>query len=224
MASLRTVVVMDYQNIHLTGRNLFASSRYRAVHESLIDPLLYAAELLRVRNRAQRPGYEHAVLSRVLVYRGLPSPEHDPDSYARNLAQQAHWERDVRVRVTHRPLKYEYERDGEGAPVHGPDGKRIVLGKKEKGVDVLCALALVREAANPDVDLAILASQDSDLQPALDEALLLGTAKVETVNWYDPAQRYRCPQLCPEDHTQRLWNTRLGDTEFQRSWDRTLYS
>ena len=36
-------------------------------------------------------------------------------------------------------------------------------GKREKGVDVLCALAAVREAQDPDTDLVILASSDSDL-------------------------------------------------------------
>ncbi len=221
MAELRAVIVVDYQNIHLTGHGLFASKVPK--HESLVDPLLYANELIRARNRAQTPGHEHAVLTRVEVYRGLPSAEHDPDSYARNLAQKAHWERDARVRVTHRPLKYEYVRDSEGSPAHGPDGKRIAVGKKEKGVDVLCALALVREAANPDVDLVVLASHDSDLEPALDEALLLRSAKVETVNWYDPSQRYRCPQLRPEDRTRRLWNTRLMETEFHRCVDRTNY-
>ncbi|MGL5826751.1 MAG: hypothetical protein ACRCYU_18365 [Nocardioides sp.] len=33
----------------------------------------------------------------------------------------------------------------------------------------MCALALLRQARRPDVDLVILASLDSDLTPALDE-------------------------------------------------------
>lgn len=185
---------------------------------------MYGGCLILARNRAQKPGHDHAVLVRILVYRGLPSSDHDPESYARNLAQKSHWERDDRVHVTHRPLKYVYERDAEGHVVTGVDGKRIVSGKKEKGVDVLCALALVREAVDPDVDLVILASHDSDLEPAIDEALLLGSAKVETVNWYDPTQRFRCPQLPPGDRSRTLWNTRLGEKEFQRCWDRTNYS
>lgn len=223
MADLRAVIVMDYQNIHLTGHGLFMISRHSGKHEALIDPLLFANQLLLARNRAQRPGYDHAVLERVLVYRGLPSAESDPEFYARNLAQKAHWERDDRVQVTHRPLKYQYVRDAEGAPVTDATGKRIVQGKKEKGVDVLCALALVREAARPEVDLAVLASHDSDLQPALDEAVQLRRAKVETVNWYDPQQRYRSQQLRPESPTSAVWNTRLGEREFRLSWDLTDY-
>jgi len=88
MADLRAVVVMDYQNIHLTGHDLFTSSRHRAKHESLVDPLLYVGELMRVRNRSQRSGHDHAVLARVQVYRGLPSADHDPESYARQLGAE----------------------------------------------------------------------------------------------------------------------------------------
>jgi uncharacterized LabA/DUF88 family protein len=215
---------MDYQNIHLTGHGLFASSRDEAKHLALIDPLLYASQVIRVRNTAQKQGYPAATLTGVRVYRGLPSADYDPESYGRNLAQKSHWERDSRVKVTHRPLKYQYVRDSEGRAAQGPDGKRIVQGKEEKGVDVLCALALLREATDPAVDLVILASHDSDLEPALDEALRLGSAKVETTSWYDPAQRFRCQQLRPEDRSRPLWNTRLGEREFQLCWDRTVYS
>lgn len=35
---LRTVVVIDYQNVHLTGHGLFASTRYLPKHETLVDP------------------------------------------------------------------------------------------------------------------------------------------------------------------------------------------
>lgn len=109
------------------------------------------------------------MLRKVLVYRGVPSPEHDSKGYDRNQAQKAHWERDKRVEVTLRPLKYEYERAVDGHPATDARGARIVVGKNEKGVDVLCALAAVRESQDPATDLVILASSDTDLAPALDE-------------------------------------------------------
>jgi hypothetical protein len=112
---------MDYQNVHLTGHGLFQVSRYLPPHEALIHPLHFANQLIRGRNQAQKPGMDHATLLRVLVYRGLPSAEHDPKPYARNLAQRAEWEKDGRVHVHLRPLKYHYE--------HAPDGKRVVTGK-----------------------------------------------------------------------------------------------
>lgn len=214
---------MDYQNVHLTAHDLFDSTRFMAKHESLVDPLLFAQRLLEARNRAQEAGRPPAVLRRVLVYRGMPTAEHDPAMYARSQAQRAQWERDRRIEVTLRPLKYDYERDANGRPATGPDGKRIVRGKREKGIDVLCALAVVRESVRDDVDLVILASHDSDLEPALDEALDVGRAKVETFTWYDREQPHRSRQLRPGSG-RRLWNTRLTENEFRRCWDPTDYS
>ena len=49
-------VIMDYQNVHLTGHEMFGEPKHLEKHETLIDPLLYAQQLLRVRNAKQRPG------------------------------------------------------------------------------------------------------------------------------------------------------------------------
>jgi hypothetical protein len=38
MPSLRAVVIIDYQNVHLTGHGLFACSRHNPAHEALVDP------------------------------------------------------------------------------------------------------------------------------------------------------------------------------------------
>jgi hypothetical protein len=223
MADLRAVVVVDYQNVHLVGHSTFASTRVLPRHEVLVDPYLFAAALVRARNHAQRPGMSKAVLRKVVVYRGLPAPEHDPNGYARNLAQKAHWERDKRVEVTLRPLKYEYQRAADGRPATGVDGRKIVTGVKEKGVDVLCALALVREAQDPATDLAILASSDTDLAPALDEVRRLDCAKVETCCWYDTQER-RGFQVHPTDRSRPVWNTRLDESTFRAVWDLNDYS
>jgi hypothetical protein len=59
---------MDYQNVHLTAHELFAVSRHLPRHESLVDPVHFGIQLIAARNRAQRPGMDHAVL----VYRGQP--------------------------------------------------------------------------------------------------------------------------------------------------------
>ncbi len=222
-ADLRTSVVIDYQNLHLTGHGLFETTKCLPKHETLVDPLLFANVLLDARNKGQREGFSAAVLDRVLVFRGEPSPEHDPDGYARNQAQKAHWERDDRVRVTLRPLKYRYERDAGGRPATDLTGRKILIGQpQEKGVDVLCALALVREARDPSVDLVILASSDSDLAPALDEVQRLATAKVESFCWYDAKQRLGF-QLHPTTRDRPIWNTRLGEDAFRATWDRSRY-
>ena len=94
---------------------------------------------------------------------------------------------------------------------------------REKGVDVLCALAAVREAEDPAIDLVILASSDSDLAPAIDEVRLRATAKIETFCWYDTltGRGYR---LHPTDRTRPVWNTKLDEADFRASWDPTHYA
>jgi len=223
-ADLRAVVVVDYQNVHLTGHGLFASTRILPRHETLVDPLLFAQQLLNTRNAIQRPGASRAVLRRVLVFRGQPSPVHDPAGYARSLAQRANWERDRRVTVTLRPLKYDYLRDQAGDFVTNSAGARLIAGgPREKGVDVLCALAAVREAQDPSTDLVILASSDTDLAPVLDEVRFLGTAKVETFCWFDPVAK-KGYQLHPTDRSRPVWNTRLTEREFRACWDPEVYT
>ncbi|MFC0680531.1 hypothetical protein ACFFGH_22080 [Lysobacter korlensis] len=213
-------MIIDYQNVHLVGLNLFEP--YKAPHECLVHPLHFANQLVIRRNGNQRPGMADAVLSKVLVYRGLPSAEVDAKPYARNLAQKAEWESDPRVAVTHRPLKYTYQRTADGRKATDVYGRPIVTGKQEKGIDVLCALALVREAQNDAIDLVILASQDTDLEPALDAALDLGTAKVETASWFDAAN-YRASKEIRPARPRRIWNTRLTATSFWTSYDQKNY-
>lgn len=220
MPELRAAVVIDYQNLHLTGAGLFEP--IKAPHECLVHPLHYANQLITARNQNQREGRDTATLAKVLVYRGLPSPEHDPKPYARNLAQKAEWERDPRVSVTLRPLKYRYERTVDGRKATDVNGAAIITGKEEKGVDVLCALALVREAQSPDIDLVILASQDTDLEPALDEVILLGRAKIETASWFESSHYRASREIRPA--SRRIWNTRLNARAFLAARDLRDYS
>jgi hypothetical protein len=218
---LRTCVVLDYQNMHLTGHALYDSTRFGPKHDCLLDPLAFAVNLADTRNARQRAGHPHAEVASVLVYRGLPLQQYEPKAYARSLAQQANWERDRRVKVHLRPLHYRPRYDSQGTPMLDADGKKIIEEVREKGVDVLCALALVREAASPTNDLVILASHDTDLEPALDEALRQGNAKIETCQWVWSSRLRHTKQLRPSG--RNVWNTRLGESEFRRSWDLTNY-
>ncbi len=224
MTLLRAVIVMDYQNVHLTAHELFAKHVGLPKHESLIHPLHFTNQIIRVRNMKQLPGHAHAELIKVLVYRGEPSPEHNPNGHRRNQMQKAEWERDPRVKVTLRPLKYDYEYDASGRLSTDGSGKKIVKGlPREKGIDVLCALALVREARLEDNDVVILAAQDTDLVPALDEAIQLNSAKIETFSWYEPSRPQGRQQLRPSNG-RSIWNTRLGGTEFTNCKDTNDYT
>ena len=61
--------------------------------------------------------------------------------------------------------------------------------RREKGIDVLCALALVDLARSGRYDVVVLASRDTDLAPALDNAARTTRTKIEAVKWFDPADR-----------------------------------
>lgn len=200
---------------------LYDATRFGPKHDCLLDPLAFAVNLVNTRNARQAAGRPHAEISSVLVYRGLPLQQYEPKQYARSLAQQANWERDRRVKVHLRPLYYRAKYDSQGTPILDANGNRIIEEVREKGVDVLCALALVREAASPTNDLVILASHDTDLEPALDEALRQGRAKIETCQWFRSDGLRHTKQLRPDGRT--VWNTRLSESEFRRSWDLTNY-
>jgi len=218
---LRATVVIDYQNVHLTAHDVFAEPGEER-HETLIHPLHFANALLTERNSRQREGFPHAELQRVLVYRGQPSSEHEPVQFSRTDAQRARWSNaDPRVQVHYRPLRYPIRRTGDYSTATGY--ATVMVGRpQEKGIDVLCALAMVREAGLEDVDLVVLASHDTDLEPSLDAALDLGTAVVETCQWWNPGVR-RTKQLKPIGDGRRVWNTRLGASVFDRSRDRHVY-
>ena len=222
MSDLRATFVIDYQNVHLTGVGVFEP--YQPAHEHLVHPLHYANQVVACRNRNQRPGHPNAVVAKVLVHRGLPSSDIDSRAYSRNLAQKAEWEQDARVTVIHRPLRYTYQRDAAGRKVADQQGRWLTLGKpQEKGIDVLCALAVVREARDPDTDVVILCSQDTDLEPALDEALALGTAKIETASWFDAVSPHSSREIRPAGGT-RIWNTRLNGSAFAACRDPHPYT
>ena len=212
MAELRTAVILDYQNMHLSGAELYRTNPRKPLHESLLDPTRFANQLLSARNKAAGPAADRAVLARVEVFRGLPSNRRHPERYNRSQAQRANWLRDPRVTVTLRPVRM------ERIAAIGPNNVRAI----EKGVDVLCALALVRLAASPGIDLVILASHDSDLKPALDDAIDLGQGKGRNLCLVPSAPRYQLPSVAT--HAPRsARHTRLDVDDFTAAHDPTPY-
>ena len=200
---LNAAVLVDYQNVHLTSLEVFDSDDES--RSSSLNPLLFATCLIEERNSRVKDERLLAKLKRVEVYRGLPSSIHDPIDNARNLEQKRRWMEDPRVQVTLRPLKYSRTRPSKA----NASSKGYVV-KREKGIDVLCALAVVRNAQSPDIDLVVLASHDSDLEPALEEAVLLSPeTKIETASWFNPSTKKGWIRLNPRVSTP-IWNNRLG--------------
>ncbi|OYN83983.1 PIN domain-containing protein [Parenemella sanctibonifatiensis] len=203
---LSALVVIDYQNIHLTAHDLWAPAG-TAKHETLVHPLHFANGVLSQRNQTllakagEDAGDLRAELAGVAVYRGMPSNKEDPTAYRRSMAQRSEWTRDPRVQVTYRPLKYFWT-----------NGERRA---KEKGVDVLVALHLVRAAREATFDVVILASHDTDLEPAVDEAVDQdSTCQVETAGWKD------AKRLHPKS---RVWHTFATSAQFVSARDRKNY-
>jgi hypothetical protein len=116
--TLRMAVLIDYQNIHLTARDVFAPVGASA-KDTLVHPVRFADQLCERRAALQT-------------------------SYPRLPAQ-------------------------------------------EKGIDVMLALDLVRMAQERTFDIVVLASHDTDLEPALEIARGSGV-KAETAGW-DSAKR-----------------------------------
>lgn len=201
MSGLRLAVLIDYQNVHLTARDVFAPPGTTA-RDTLVHPLLFAEELVSTRLDAQGDlRQKTAELTCVRVYRGAPSNRHEPGMYAASLAQRAQWTRDPRVEVFYRTLRY---------PQHWPTEPA-----REKGVDVQIAIDLVRLSDSHDYDVIVLASHDTDLEPALDMAAGFGKAKIETAGWLG-AKRLRV-------NGRSFWHTALDGSAFVRCRDRKNY-
>ena len=204
----RALVVMDYQNVHLTGHDLFAPNGLPK-HESLVHPLHYANQVIGARNHklllpgGNGNGLEPAELAAVEVYQGQPSNKHDPKPYSRSMAHKSEWTRDRRVKVNYRPLRYYWD--------HQVGDYR----KQEKGVDVLVALRVVRAAEEGDFDLVILASHDTDLEPALEDATERGSIEVGVATWKGGKR------LAPRLDIGRI---ALDAGAFVRSRDRKYYA
>ena len=222
---LQTVVILDYQNVHLTAHDVFGTDDR---HDSLIHPVQFATAGIRERNRRQREGYPEASLVRVVAFRGLPHADFDWEQNRRCLDQATQWRDDGAI-VELRDLKYSYQMAADDRPVLDVNGKKIPKGRpKEKGIDVLCALRCVREAMADDVDLVMLASRDTDLVPALDEVWDMShedgstCARIETLSWFDRDGARRFGSLTPSG-SRRIWNTNMDRACYEASLDRRDY-
>lgn len=227
---LRTAVIVDYQNVHLTAFDVFDPNGDR--HNSLIHPMQFAKRAIQERNSRQRDGHPHAELTRVIAYRGLPHIDHDWEQHRRAVDQATQWRADG-ADIQLRDLKYTYQRGADGRPIIDINGKKVPTGRpREKGIDVLCALACVREAVKQDIDLVVLASRDTDLVPALDEVYdFRGLepqryGRIETVSWFNNRWRQERTlsggSLAPTA-PRRIWNTNLTRACYDASVDRNIY-
>lgn len=137
------------------------------------------------------------------MYTGRPNPTKDPRTYGAQQRQVARWDKNGIV-VKRRALRY---------PPDWPKSRA-----EEKGIDVALAVDLVIMAVDGAFDVAVIASTDTDLIPAMEHVLQRASSTVEVAAWYD-------------DHSKSLsvegrcvWCHRLRKEDFDKIADDTDYN
>jgi uncharacterized LabA/DUF88 family protein len=156
--ALRTIVFVDGQNMYKGAREAFGWKQEKG-HYGNFRPLGLGRL---VTDDSKRE------LKQVRLYQGLPDSYRDELGNALTQRRLASWKADDPdlVEIITRPMKYP-----------PPEGR-------EKGIDVRLAIDLVSLAADNEYDLAVLASADTDLLPAIEFVVQKFKLKmVETVTW-----------------------------------------
>ena len=97
----RVAVFIDYQNVYMRGREVFASPGAPFV-EGQVNPLRLG-KLRTERGRSEDP---KRLLAAVHIFRGEPSSAHAPKAQAACQRQVQHWASLESVRPVTRPLQY----------------------------------------------------------------------------------------------------------------------
>ncbi len=189
-------VFIDYQNIYRTAREAFGWQNEPGQFGNF-RPLSLARLLTREADRD---------LVAVHVYTGVPVPDRDSRGHGAMQRRTQAWVADDPnlVHLHTRSLRY--------PPPQG----------REKGVDVELAIDFVRLALDDAYELAILASADTDLVPALEFVSQRCQGKqIETVSLDPlPGHEAAAPIDIPGGGLARRLITKQ---EFERLADRTNY-
>jgi uncharacterized LabA/DUF88 family protein len=200
---LRVVVFIDYQNVLNDARAAFHTRPFGAA-DGQIEPIT----LGRLLSAKQPSGSSRKrACHEVRVYRGRPDPRKEARTNAAHMRQCQAWESAGAV-VIARPLRY---------PRNWPKERA-----EEKGIDVQIAIDMVLMAINKDLDVAILASTDTDQRPVLEafHALPMNPAPVvEVMAWRSDTanKRLNVP-------TQHVWAHFLEKSAYRRVWDKYDYN
>lgn len=205
MPDTRVVVFIDYQNVYHCARDLFFTSGRAAPWLGSIDPLRLGELLCRL-GHGRDPGRR---LAGIRVYRGQPDSRSGMKLSQSFDRQVASWRQRPGVTVRTRPLRYHR--------VSKPGNKPEWVAR-EKGVDVMMALDISIGARSNNYEVAVVASADTDLLPALEDAASVGK-RVETATWGTQGLS-RGPLRIPGRNT---WNHYLDKSLFDLVRDDTDY-
>ena len=92
---------------------------------------------------------------------------------------------------------------------------------QEKGVDVALATDLVSLALRDQCDIAIVATADSDIIPAIEEVHLRTNVRIEVAAWQADSRRRRQRLSLPGSN---LWCHWLRREDYERVRDDTDYT
>jgi len=196
----RVVVFLDYQNIYRGARDAFHAWD-DPPQAGQIDPVRLAELLVR------RSPFDRE-LNEIRIYRGRPDSLKEPVGYGANLRQCSTWERDPRVTVITRTLRY---------PARWPAEKA-----EEKGIDVALAVDAVAMAVRGEYEIALIMSTDTDLKPALEAIAALGGnpfPRCEVAAWSSPVGHSRRLSI----RNARLWCHWLEEADYRQLADPTDY-
>lgn len=194
----QTVVLIDAQNVYRSARRVFFDDQFDRPSIGQYHPY-QLAEMLVARN-------EGRVLHSVHIFRGRSNRHIDPRGHSANVRQSQAW---ARAGVTSHVRELRYLAANPGPS----DGE-------EKGVDVELAVTLVSMALREkvDVDVAIVVSADTDLVPAVLEALEHSAIHIEVAGWHNGrwGQRLRVPG-------RKIWCHWLDEDDYYSLADETAY-
>lgn len=176
----RAAVFIDWQNCYHCAREAFhdelAPSRCGNVRPKAFSEMLV------------EKGESGDRLVHIGIYRGEPDPRKDPRTHAAHTRQRQAWLDECGselLRVRTRALRY-------------PPG-RPLSDAEEKGVDVQLAIDAMVMALHGEYDLAVLASADTDLLPAVEGLLALkekhGKPDIAVVGWAGTSQHLNAPDV-----------------------------
>lgn len=202
----RLAVFVDYQNLYHGAREAFGNPERDPPTMGHLRPQRLGLLLEQLGESVD----SNRELCSVTVYRGQPGPKDHKNLRSAFDRQVAAWRSLPTIAVKTRPLRYR--------PVEWAHGRPSRWRGEEKGIDVQIALDIAIGAWDDSYDVAVVASADSDLVPALEAALTKGK-RVETATWFSP----RFPRRPLTVPGRRTWNHWLNRQHYELLHDDTDY-
>ena len=199
MAGPKTVVFIDYQNVHHSGHRNFCNE-----HESMDKCVVHPVRLAETVAGLRAPG---ADLQGVRVYRGRPNPNFNRKGASANDQQKLHWESEKICKVERRLLMYP---DDWGQP-------DCVELPREKGIDVALSVDLVMMAMRGEFEVGIVVSRDTDLKPAIEAVHDMPGPHVEVATWKGDSR------IRLDDRGKKLYCHWLDEQDFKAVRDTKYY-